>query len=92
MTRPFASQAVVSVMVPRLGRFNRWYIGNIDIPYVAWTGSRWDLHNDGLPTGPFQICNFNSEYDAQKYINALVPALSADDSASAQHLLPGGTA
>jgi len=92
MTRPFDAAAAKAVMVPVLGRFNRVYIRHCALPKLAWTGSAWDCHEDGIPTGDFQICNFYTFAAAQKYIDSFSLTLNAGDSATTHLLEAGGKA
>lgn len=46
----------------RKGAFDRWIIVNGDD--LAWSGSRWVAHKNGLPTGGVQVSNFESDQEA----------------------------
>jgi len=47
--------------------FGRFYIRHPVHPGLAWSGAQWVQHSDGLPIGQFQICNFDTEDDADDY-------------------------
>lgn len=50
-----------------LGRFRRWIIVKADEPGLAWTGSRWVTHDRGIPTDNVQVCNFDTESQAETF-------------------------
>ena len=56
---------------PTALRFGRWYIVNRRDPTLAWAGSHWAPHAGGIPTGDYQICNFDTEAETQEYIDSL---------------------
>lgn len=48
--------------------FDRWILVNVYAPkLLAWSGSKWVQHNDGLPSGGFQVCNFYTKEEAARY-------------------------
>lgn len=47
--------------------FQRWVLANAEHPELAWSGSRWVPHTNGMPSGAVQVCNFDSQDDARKY-------------------------
>jgi hypothetical protein len=46
--------------------FSQWFIVNSMEPNLAWSGSRWVAHVDGLPAEQVQIRNFYSKEAASK--------------------------
>jgi hypothetical protein len=44
--------------------FRRWVIVSALNPAMAWSGSRWVPHVEGLPAGDAQISNFDGPVDA----------------------------
>ena len=65
----------------RQNLFGRWYLASAEYPtLLAWTGSRWTLHADGMPIGGIQICNFETADKARAYAGemglTIVPELS----------------
>ena len=63
MTRR-SKEAVYSV---QQGVFGRFIITHAEHPGLAWSGSAWVQHCDGLPAVGIQLCNFDSEEDADDY-------------------------
>ena len=55
--------------------FNRFFLIHPKVDSLAWTGSTWARHHDGIPTGGAQICNFTTEAEATAYLRG--PALVA---------------
>lgn len=51
------------------GAFGRYVIVQADDHSLAWTGSGFDRHQEGIPTGQSQVCNFESTQEAQQYIS-----------------------
>jgi hypothetical protein len=45
--------------------FGRWVIVNARDRGLAWSGSCWVEHEDGLPTGRAQVSNFQTEDEAR---------------------------
>jgi hypothetical protein len=54
----------------QLGILDRWFIVNKDDDTLAWSGSRWVNHANGLPTGGVQVCNFATRRAADLYARA----------------------
>jgi hypothetical protein len=54
----------------------RWVIGNVLRPGLAWSGSRWVPHHDGLPAGDAQVSNWESREAAWKAADALRLAIA----------------
>jgi hypothetical protein len=50
-----------------LGFCGRWIIVNASNDGLAWSGSRWVRHANGIPLDMVQVCNFASELDAKEY-------------------------
>lgn len=48
------------------GVLGRWVIVSAANPTLAWTGSRWAGHNQGVPTHDIQISNFGTRSVAEK--------------------------
>jgi hypothetical protein len=61
------AQTSASVWEIKEGALGRWIIVNASSPNLAWSGSRWVLHQDGIPTGEAQVCNFATPEEAQAY-------------------------
>lgn len=56
----------------RQGLFGRYFIFHQANDLLAWSGMRWvSCTPEGLPTPPdkTQVCNFESEEEAQRYID-----------------------
>jgi hypothetical protein len=51
------------------GMMGRWVIAHGNHPGLAWSGSRWVRHDQGVPTGDAQVCNFTTREEAQEYVN-----------------------
>jgi hypothetical protein len=68
------------------GRFGRWVIVKAEDYRQAWSGSRWVLHDRGVPAAGVQVSNFASKDEA---FNAAYDA--GMDIASAGYLIFGGT-
>jgi hypothetical protein len=51
----------------------RWVIVNGAHEDLAWSGTHWVPHRQGIPTGDVQICNFDSRQDALKYVKEYFP-------------------
>ena len=51
--------------------FRRWIIVYAHNPEYAWTGSCWSRHKEGVPTGQWQICNFESFSEAEGYVSVI---------------------
>jgi len=49
--------------------FGRWIIISLISPNLAWSGSRWEPHKEGIPTGKVQISNFGTREEAEEYVN-----------------------
>lgn len=47
--------------------FDRWIIVHPIHNGLAWSGAHWVRHSEGLPTGGIQVCNFDTEQDADDY-------------------------
>ncbi len=47
--------------------FGRWMILNARDPELAWSGSCWVDHVDGVATGRAHVANFTTEDEARKY-------------------------
>ena len=45
--------------------FGRWFIGNPRDPELAWAGSCWVEHEDGLSRGRFHVLTFDSRQAAE---------------------------
>ena len=73
------------MMIVRQMRLSRFYIVKRDDPMLAWTGSRWAHHSAGIPVRDTQICNFDTEAEAQEYVDSLTrpkqKAIAAADDA-----------
>lgn len=44
----------------------RWYLVLSEDPSLAWSGSRWVFHSDGLGL-EVQVSNFDTKEDAEAY-------------------------
>jgi hypothetical protein len=53
--------------------FGRWVIVNAANRDLAWSGSRWVAHRNGLPAGGVQVSNFERAVEA--YENAVQAGL-----------------
>jgi hypothetical protein len=51
----------------QLNELSRYVLINATQPHLAWSGSRWVDHVDGLPMTQFQICNFETIEEAINY-------------------------
>ena len=51
----------------RQGIFRAWYIVHPIADDLAWSGSRWVRHAEGLPTEGIQVCNFRTQREAEEY-------------------------
>jgi len=60
-----------TLMIPAQGAFTRWYLQHRGQPTLAWTGASWARHNNGIGAQNVQICNFNSQAEAETYIAQL---------------------
>ena len=49
------------------GAFGRFYIAHPTLAGLAWSGTSWEPHLDGLPAGRAQIANFETEEEARAY-------------------------
>lgn len=47
------------------GIFGRFYLAHPTEPGRAWSGLRWVAHEQGLPIGGVQVCNFNRAQAAE---------------------------
>lgn len=47
-----------------VGLFGRWIIVSKRDGGLAWSGTCWVAHEDGVPEGRAKIANFDSEQDA----------------------------
>jgi hypothetical protein len=67
--------------LPVRGMLGFWVIVPDSNPGLAWSGSRWMPHYNGVPTGYAQISNFKSREEALDYIrdnfNAFYPPPTA---------------
>jgi hypothetical protein len=45
----------------------RWIIVHPEDDGLAWSGTRWVGHIDGVPNGEAQVCNFSTGADAWAY-------------------------
>lgn len=50
-----------------LNSWKRWIIVNARDPELAWSGSCWVEHEDGISRGRAQVCNFESREEARIY-------------------------
>lgn len=55
----------------QVNTYGRWVIVNKRDPDLAWSGSCWTEHEDGVATGRASICTFALEEDARKYANGI---------------------
>lgn len=46
------------------GIHGRWIIVAYSEPRLAWSGSQWVPHHQGIPTGTTQVSNFDSREQA----------------------------
>lgn len=60
------------------GLFDRWFIVHPTDDNLAWSGSRWVAHDNGLPTGGVQICNFTTEDEAYEYAKRYFTVITMD--------------
>jgi hypothetical protein len=51
------------------GALGRCVIIHNNHPGLAWSGSRWVPHREGIPTGDTQVCNFATYTEALEYID-----------------------
>lgn len=54
--------------LPAEGILGRWVIISVDSG-LAWSGSRWVPHRQGIPAGDAQVCNFATREETQQYID-----------------------
>jgi hypothetical protein len=45
----------------------RWIISSVLDSHLAWSGSTWVLHDEGIPASLVQICTFDTEGHARAY-------------------------
>jgi hypothetical protein len=64
-----AAEQTDKPFILRLNDLLRWIILSRDSPNLAWSGSRWVPHHQGIPTGNVQICNFETRDEAQAYVD-----------------------
>lgn len=48
----------------KAGIFDRYIIVKADNESLAWSGSQWVAHDDGMPTESVQVSNFATYVDA----------------------------
>lgn len=62
----------------RESAFGRWILVNTEIDALAWSGSRWVAHKNGLPASGVQVANFENALEALRYAQdaGLTPVLS----------------
>jgi hypothetical protein len=48
-------------------QFHRWIIVNTRDPELAWSGSCWVEHTDGLSRGRTHVSTFTSEEEARQH-------------------------
>lgn len=49
------------------GILDRWILVHPHYPDMAWSGSRWVPHDQGLPMAYVQVSNFTDEQAAKEY-------------------------
>lgn len=49
-----------------MGKLGRYIIVNGRDPELAWSGSCWVDHQDGIPTGRAQVSNFTTKEEAEE--------------------------
>lgn len=49
----------------------RWIIVNARDPELAWSGSHWVDHENGVATGRFHVATFASEEEARKHAESV---------------------
>lgn len=54
-------------MIITQGAFGRYYLQHPTRRQLAWAGHGYSTHCNGVPTGPWQICNFSSRQQAMAY-------------------------
>ena len=64
--------------------FGRWVVANGVKPDLAWSGSRWVLHRNGLPAKDVQVSNWQTRDGARREAERLgfavaVRGFRADD-------------